>query len=90
MDAAIFQVTYQIKILTTALFAVLILKKSLSVLQWVALVILTSGIIFVQSPNIMMDNQFETSDTAYLGLIFVLIACLISGFAGIWYVSLLF
>jgi UDP-sugar transporter A1/2/3 len=45
LDAATFQVGYQVKILTTAVFSVLMLGKGLSKLQWFSLVILTIGIL---------------------------------------------
>lgn len=51
MDAATFQVTYQLKILTTAFFSVVILNKNLSKLKWVALAILTVGIALVVLPK---------------------------------------
>ena len=40
--------TYQLKILTTALFSVFMLKKSLSRVQWVSLVILMIAVALVQ------------------------------------------
>ncbi|KAI9273701.1 UDP-galactose transporter [Sporodiniella umbellata] len=51
LDAATFQVTYQLKILTTAFFSVIILKRNLSKLKWVALFILTLGIALVNLPK---------------------------------------
>jgi len=42
------QVTYQLKLLTTALCAVLMLNKKVSPLQWVALCILTVAVALVQ------------------------------------------
>jgi UDP-sugar transporter A1/2/3 len=51
LDAATFQVTYQLKILTTAFFSVVILKKNLSKLKWIALAILTVGIGLVVLPK---------------------------------------
>ncbi|KAI8978478.1 UDP-galactose transporter [Pilobolus umbonatus] len=51
LDAATFQVTYQLKILTTAFFSVVILKKNLSKLKWIALAILTVGIALVVLPK---------------------------------------
>ncbi|KAL2912979.1 hypothetical protein HK105_207545 [Polyrhizophydium stewartii] len=48
LDAATFQVTYQMKIITTALFSVWLLAKPLSLLKWISLGILTFGIAVVQ------------------------------------------
>jgi UDP-sugar transporter A1/2/3 len=48
LDTVTYQVTYQLKILTTALFAVAILGKRLHAKQWVALVLLTIGVTIVQ------------------------------------------
>jgi UDP-sugar transporter A1/2/3 len=51
LDAATFQVTYQLKILTTAFFSVIILKRNLSKLKWAALALLTVGIALVNLPK---------------------------------------
>lgn len=51
LDAATFQVTYQLKILTTAFFAVTILHKQLSKAQWASLFLLTMGVALVQIPQ---------------------------------------
>lgn len=48
LDAATFQVTYQFKIITTALFSVWLLKRTLSLTKWVSLGLLTFGIAIVQ------------------------------------------
>ena len=48
LPAAVFQVTYQIKILTTALFSVLLLGKRLTPTKWGALVVLAAGVALVQ------------------------------------------
>lgn len=57
LDAATYQVTYQLKILTTALFSVLMLGKKLDSYKWVSLVILMAGVSFVQVSSI---NTFIT------------------------------
>ena len=90
LDAATFQVTYQMKILTTALFSVLLLKKSLSLRKWVSLLVLTIGIAIVQvsnasKPTIATDaGGEETRSNAVLGLLAVACACFLSGLAGVW------
>lgn len=51
LDAATFQVTYQLKILTTAMFSVLMLKRSLSTRKWMSLLVLVIGVSIVQLPG---------------------------------------
>ncbi|KAL8776305.1 MAG: hypothetical protein Q9194_003237 [Teloschistes cf. exilis] len=50
LDTAVFQVTYQFKILPTALFSVILLKRSLSLRKWLALALLMLGVAIVQLP----------------------------------------
>jgi drug/metabolite transporter (DMT)-like permease len=51
LDAATFQVTYQLKILTTAMFSVMMLGRSLSSRKWLSLLILVIGVSIVQLPG---------------------------------------
>ena len=48
VEAAVGQITYQSKILWTALFSILILGKKLTMNQWLALVVLALGVVAVQ------------------------------------------
>ena len=48
LDVATFQVTYQMKILTTAAFSVLLLRKRLTRGKWLALCLLAFGVAVVQ------------------------------------------
>jgi drug/metabolite transporter (DMT)-like permease len=51
LDAATFQVTYQLKIIVTAILSVSILKRSLSGRQWVSLLLLMVGVAIVSLPQ---------------------------------------
>jgi UDP-sugar transporter A1/2/3 len=69
LDAATFQVTYQLKILTTALFSVTMLHRRLSVLKWVSLVTLTAGVAVVQLPaSPATDNTHHRRSATYEGI----------------------
>lgn len=50
LDSATYQVTSQFKILPTAIFSVLLLKRSLSVRKWASLALLMVGVAIVQIP----------------------------------------
>ncbi|KAG8541069.1 hypothetical protein GDO81_029754 [Engystomops pustulosus] len=90
LPAATFQVTYQLKILTTALFSVLLLRKSLSRLQWGSLVILFIGVAVVQSEQAGGKESVASSGQNYVvGLIAVAVSCLSSGFAGVYFERIL-
>ncbi|KAK3103338.1 hypothetical protein FSP39_018602 [Pinctada imbricata] len=89
LDAAVFQVTYQLKILTTALFSVLMLKKTLTKLQWTALVILFIGVAMVQLTNESSTKKIAVEQKPLLGLMAVLVQCLMSGFAGVYFEKIL-
>ncbi|CAG8506475.1 6780_t:CDS:1 [Ambispora gerdemannii] len=91
LDAATFSVTYQLKILTTALFSVILLKRSLSGMKWFSLVLLTLGVALVQLPS---DNNSTTkgdneSMERFVGLGAVAVACVISGMAGVYFEKVL-
>lgn len=48
METVPFQVTYQLKILTTVLFSIVMLQRVITPRQWLALVLLTLGVAIVQ------------------------------------------
>uniref|UniRef100_A0A4W5MA76 Solute carrier family 35 member A3b n=1 Tax=Hucho hucho TaxID=62062 RepID=A0A4W5MA76_9TELE len=92
LDAATYQVTYQLKILTTALFSVSMLGKRLGLYQWLSLLILMTGIALVQWPTESLGGSSPTplsAGTQLVGVIAVLIACFSSGFAGVYFEKIL-
>ncbi|XP_056598273.1 solute carrier family 35 member A3b [Triplophysa dalaica] len=92
LDAATYQVTYQLKILTTALFSVSMLGKRLGIYQWLSLVILMTGIALVQWPTDAASNSQQkdlTAGSQLVGLLAVLVACFSSGFAGVFFEKIL-
>jgi len=85
LDAATCQLTYQLKILTTALFAVGMLGKQISNLKWASLFILLAGVILVQTPAVSIAGKQSSLGNPAVGLSAVMSACLMSGFAGIYF-----
>lgn len=90
LDAATYQVTYQLKILTTAFFAVIVLKRRLNKYQWSALAILAAGVALVQTSSGQESKSSNNQEQSKLiGFGAALSACFISGFAGIYFEKVL-
>ncbi|NWU92620.1 S35A2 protein, partial [Upupa epops] len=102
LPAATFQVTYQLKILTTALFSVLLLGTTLSRLQWLSLALLFAGVALVQAEHLPAPPSASPPPVATashpashpqqsypLGLAAVAASCLSSGFAGVYFEKIL-
>ena len=85
------QVTYQLKILTTAMFAVLILKKELLKTQWISLVMLVGGVVLVQLAQSSGSSHVHSGpeQNRLIGFMAALSACVLSGFAGIFFEKML-
>ncbi|CAM9697409.1 unnamed protein product [Chrysoparadoxa australica] len=66
LDAAVYSVTYQLKILTTALFSVWLLGRHLSRLKWASLVVLSIGVVIAEASTReglpLPSNQGEAGD----------------------------
>ncbi|KAK7472860.1 hypothetical protein VKT23_000968 [Stygiomarasmius scandens] len=100
LPVASFQVSYQMKILTTAAFSVALLRKKLSTTKWISLFFLAIGVAIVQiqtssSNTPHKDTQVGSAhDSAPLhihvmsplkGLGAVTAACFTSGLAGVYF-----
>lgn len=86
LSGAVYQVTYQLKILTTAVLSVVILGKALGATKWCALLVLTAGVSLIQLPRGQASDaaQAPSEGNAIIGLTAVLCACMTSGFAGVY------
>jgi len=88
LEAAVFQVTYQLKTLTTAVLMVVILGKKVLPHQWFALLLLTAGAAMVQEPKKAAPTvQADGSSTAsglVLGLSATVVACVCSSVASVY------
>jgi UDP-sugar transporter A1/2/3 len=89
LEAATFQVTYQLKILSTALFSVWLLGKSLDTGKWLALLLLMVGVTLVQMESTKTVEQSLNQQRPFIGLFAVLLCCISSGFAGCYFEKLL-
>lgn len=89
LDAATTQVTYQLKILTTALFSVFLLNKKLNAFQWFALLLLFAGIACVQLTQTKAKSVKDDNQNVLVGFLAILSACILSGFAGVYFEKIL-
>jgi solute carrier family 35 (UDP-sugar transporter), member A1/2/3 len=93
LKAPVFQVTYQSKLVTTALVSVVLLGRKYHGVQWLALVLLGVGVAVVvlgEAGEAPKEASEEASDQSIpLGLIAVSVACLSSAFAGVYFEKVL-
>ncbi|KAN0140955.1 Nucleotide-sugar transporter domain containing protein [Lactarius tabidus] len=92
LDAATFQVSYQMKILTTAAFSVLLLRRKLTPLKWLALFFLALGVGIVQiqcsaakGPSSDAPSTDVHTMVPFKGFLAVAAACFTSGLAGVYF-----
>ena len=88
LEAAVFQVSYQLKTLTTAVLTVVLLGRKQQLHQWFALLLLTAGAAMVQEPkkaaaNVNSDGSAAASALA-VGLTATVVACVCSSVASVY------
>lgn len=88
LDAAVYQVTYQLKIPCTALCTVLMLNRSLSRLQWFSVFMLCGGVTLVQWKPVEA-TKVQIEQNPFVGFIACAVAVLCSGFAGVYFEKVL-
>lgn len=81
----------QSKILTTAVFSVVLLGRTLGARRWAALVVLTAGIATVQASQLSGGTTAGDSGerNVPLGLALILVVASLSGFAGVYFEKVL-
>lgn len=90
LDAATYQVCYQLKILTTAIFSMILLQRKFSLKKWSALILLTAGVSIVQLSANGDDSKSESEKhSQFIGLVAVLCAACTSGFSGVYFEKVL-
>ena len=103
LDSTKYQITYQLKILITAMFAVLLLGQKLNARKWLSLIFLVIGVVLVQlnvSGTPPATGTAATSEAAaaaaaaagnreHIGLLAVVAASCTSGFAGVYFEKIL-
>lgn len=67
LRAATFQVTFQMKFLTTAVFALMLLKRNIAPRKWALLLLLLVGVALVQLPDVK-SHMLLHDDSAHLHL----------------------
>jgi len=90
LTAPLFQVTYQTKLVTTAIVSVIMLNRKYSFQQWICLVILSGGvaIVVLDSKEEDKSNEEENDEPAQsltVGLSAVTVACTSSALAGVYF-----
>lgn len=94
LAAPLFQVTYQAKLVTTAVVSVIMLQRRYSPKQWVCLVFLSIGVAIVvlgekKDDKKEEDNSDKPAQSLSLGLIAVTVACFCSALAGVYFEKVL-
>lgn len=94
LDAATYQVCYQMKILTTAIFSAVMLNRKFSAKKWFALIMLTVGVVLAQNSgsgdsHTSRNGAEAEQQNRFIGLVAVLCAACTSGFSGVYFEKIL-
>jgi solute carrier family 35 (UDP-sugar transporter), member A1/2/3 len=92
LTAPMFQVTYQGKLVTTAIVSVLLLNRTYNIQQWACLVVLSLGVAIVvlaENSDSSGSKKDANEQNLVLGLTCVTISCFSSAFAGVYFEKVL-
>jgi len=88
VDATTFMTCSQMKILTTAGFSVIIMKKKINYRKWRALILLALGVILVSIQK-YKENDKKELKWEIVGILLILTQNLLSGFVGVFFENIL-
>ena len=93
LSAPLFQVTYQGKLVTTAIVSVLMLGRTYNAKQWLCLVALSLGVAIVvlgeSKPDTTALDTSKPTQSMAVGLVAITIACFCSALAGVYFEKVL-
>lgn len=98
LSAPVFQVTYQSKLVTTAIVSVLLLNRRYKIRQWICLVALGIGVAIVilgeasqkgSNTSRRLAVQLKNEQNFGLGLLAVAVSCVSSALAGVYFEKIL-
>ncbi|TKR57894.1 hypothetical protein L596_030537 [Steinernema carpocapsae] len=89
LDAGVYQVTTQLKVVTTALFMMAFLGRKFSGRRWFAIVLLFAGVAAVQFDAAGSSRPSSGNENYALGMVAVLSTALTAGFAGVYFEKML-
>lgn len=105
LDPAPYQLLYQLKIFTTAVLSILMLRKILTGAHWRGLAVLFVGVCLVQFSTLKTTGGGEEGDSfvvgeggkatkmkdqnPFIGLVAILVAVMCSGLSGVWFEKIL-
>ena len=88
LPAEVYQVLIQSKIVTTAVFSVILLNKRPSGLQWLSILALSIGVAIVQL-SFPARAVAPQAVNYFVGFMAVLVSCFTSGFGGVYFEKLM-
>lgn len=93
LSAPLFQVTYQAKLVTTAIVSVLMLGRKYNPKQWLCLVGLSLGVAIVvlgeTKPETTAVDASKPTQSLAVGMVAITIACFCSALAGVYFEKVL-
>jgi UDP-sugar transporter A1/2/3 len=89
LPAAVFHVVYQSKLVVAAMLSVIMLGRKLQQMQWVAVCMLTAGVVLVQTAGKTKEATETAEQNPVVGFVAVLTSAMCSGFAGVYFEKIL-